>query len=176
MNSDTNLKVVKAIRIILLVIACVMLFTGAIKTGIYNAQKAQLEKEVATDVSKIKVEFLKKKSYYKSSEGQYGMGYYHVDYTCRFVNNTKVDWTYLSLETAVYDKSGKKVGTITSSFGSSYESSDFRLKVGESRLETINLKDTQLYGLIETLYNSDLSSLRFETKITYGTYDEKSLK
>lgn len=171
-----SIEITKRMRIILLVIASIMLIVGFVKTGIDLAQKQEAEKEAATDVSKIKVEFLKKKSYYKSSEGQYGMGYYHVDYTCRFVNNTKADWTYLSLETSVYDKNGKELGTITSSFGSSYGTSDFRLKVGESLLETVNLKDTQMYGLFETLYNSDISSLRFETKITYGTYDEKSLK
>ena len=88
-------------------------------------------------------------------------------------NKAKVDWRYLSITTYVYDKDGTSLGTITSEFGSRYGDSDLRLKVGGTVIKKSGLKDNQPDKFFTTLYESDLSELRFESEVTYGVYIEK---
>lgn len=158
-----NVKTAKTIRIILLVIACI-----ACIVGVTISQKAA--KEAATDVSKINVQITDRDCYYNQNESPYTNGCYHIDFTYKITNNTKVDWGYLKITTYVYDKSGKQLGTITSEFGSSYGSSDLKLKVGETVTKSSGLKDNRPNDFFAALYETPLSDLRFESEVTYGSY------
>ena len=158
-----NVKTAKTIRIILLVIACI-----ACIVGVNISQKAA--KEAATDVSKINVQITDRDCYYNQNESPYTNGCYHIDFTYKITNNTKVDWVYLKITTYVYDKSGKQLGNITSEFGSS---SNFKLKVGETVTKSSGFKDNQPDDFFTALYETPLSDLKFESKVTYGSYSTK---
>ncbi|MBR3436410.1 MAG: hypothetical protein IKG97_01510 [Lachnospiraceae bacterium] len=160
-----NLRTLKIIRIILLVLACIAFFVG-----IGLSQKA--EKARKTDLSKINVKIVGKECYYNQFEAPYTNGYYHILLTYELTNKTKVDWKYLSVETIVYDKNGKTIGSLTAEFGNSYGASNLKLKVGEKATRDSELKDNMPSTFFMTLYDSDLSDLTFESEITYGTYYE----
>ncbi len=161
-----NLKTAKTIRKILLIVACVAFIAGV-------SMSQQAAKEAATDLSKISVKITDKECYYNQNETYYINGCYHIDFTYEIKNKAKVDWRYLSITTYVYDNDGTSLGTITSEFGSHYGDSDLRLKVGGTVIKKSGLKDNQPDKFFTTLYESDLSELRFESEVTYGVYIEK---
>lgn len=160
-----SVKTAKNIRIILMVIACV-----AVISGITNSQKAA--KEAATDVSKINVQITNMNCYHKQNDGAYTYGRYYIDFTFKITNNTKVDWGYLKVTTYVYDKSGKALCTIKSEFGQSYGSSDLKLKVGETVTTDSSIAENAYNpgDSFMRMYESNLSDLRFESEVTYGSY------
>ncbi len=152
-----NYKVVRVINIILFVVALISCMPG------YHRAKIA-EREAATDMSRIQVEIVEKKSYFDESNQKYC-----VDITYEFENKTKVDWDYLSLTTYVYDRSGKSLGTITSKFG---YSSSFKLKAGQTIKQDSQFAEYYLDDFFKTLYESNLSELVLETEVTYGGYSE----
>ena len=157
-----SVKVAKTIRIILLVIACI--------AGVSMSQMTA--KEAATDVSKINVQITGKNSYHKDNVGAYIYGCNYVDFAYKITNNTKVDWGYLKITTYVYDKKGKSLGTITSEFGQSYGSSDFKVKVGETVTKDSSIEENAYNpsDFFMKLYEYDFSDLEFKSEVTYGTY------
>lgn len=158
-----SIERVKKIRIILLVIACIACFVGASKSR-------AAEKKAATDVSKIKVQIVDKECYHKAAESEYRSGYYYVDLTYKITNRTKTTWSYLNITTYVYDKDGKSLGTITSEFGSTYGTSDLKLKAGGTVTQSSSFKSNQPDDFFATMYVSDLSELVFESEVTYGRH------
>lgn len=161
-----NVNTAKKIRTVLLVIACI-----ACCVGFSLSQKA--EKKAATDISKISVQIIDKECYYNQNESPYTNGCYHIDFTYKIINNAKVDWRYLVITTYVFDKDGTSLGTITSEFGSPYGSSDLKLKVSDTITKKAGFKDNQPDSFFSTIYESELSDLKFESEVTDGTYIKK---
>lgn len=140
------------------------LFVVALVSCLTGYTKAKMaEHDAETDITKIKVEIVGKKSYFDEYTQKYC-----VDITYELQNKTKVDWVSLTLKTYVYDQTGKSLGTITTTF--SY--SDFKLKAGQTIRRDSQFAEYYLDDFFETLYEYDLSDLVLETEITYGNYSE----
>ncbi len=162
------MKVMKRIRIILLIVAIIACIAG------YPIAK-DAEHEAATDVTKIDIQVVDKECYFDEDSGAYMYGKYVINLKLEFTNDTDVDWSYLNVSTRVFDKDGEQLGTITSSFGSSYGDSDFLLEEDETITRKTSLSENKGYedDFFVALYNSDLSDLVFECEVTDGRYIEE---
>ena len=158
-----SISVAKKIRIALLVVACITFIVG-----IVLSKKAD-EKD-ARDLSKITAEVIGKETHFNEYEKGYTTGMYYIDLTYTIKNSGRSTWCYLEVTTFVYDKNDRNIGKIKSTFGESYGPSDLKLAPGESVKQYTQLKDNIPDDFFVTLYDSDLSDLKFECQITYGSY------
>ena len=157
-----SIKALRIIRIILLGIAVIACAVG------FNLSKTAAQK-AATDVSKIDVEIIDKKGYVKSD---YSSKHYYIDFTFKITNRSGVEWASLDIKTEVFDKNGRSLGTITTPFGSTYGSNALGLEVGETitKVSTIDVSQNNVDDFFAAMYESDLSDLRYESRVTSGNY------
>lgn len=162
-----SIKVFKTIRIILLVVSCITLIAGIVLSK-------QADEEDRRDLSKIDIQVTEKRAYYSQPESVYSSGKYHVELTFQIQNTGRSTWTSLSVTTVVYDKNGRNLGTINSTFDAGYGINQTSVSKLVSPGETVRwcteLVEAYPNDFMMELYEKDISAFRFESSITYGRY------
>ena len=102
--------------------------------------------------------------------------YYYV-YTDFTINNqTGATIDYLEVTTYFKDSKGKTVGTMTSTFGSSYGNSTLNLKAHKKTIEETYLSEwyssSSMSDLFVTLYNNGIDGLTITYEITYVKWSD----
>jgi len=97
--------------------------------------------------------------------------YYYVYTDFTIENHTGATIDYLEVTTYFKDDKGKSVGTMTSTFGSSYGKSSLNLKACDKAIEETYLSEwynsSSMSDLFVTLYNNGLDGLTITYEITY---------
>lgn len=159
-------KILRTVRIALSIIAII---TCCICVIVKTVSARKAEKAAATDISKISVMFTEKESRYGSSSNYYDTNY-HIAYTMKITNNTKVDWAYLEITTKIYSKNNEFLGSISSTVGAKRD--DYILKVGETAKSITEIEASRPDAFFKELYESELSDLIYKSEVTFGRYYE----
>ena len=128
------------------------------------------DNERAHSIKRILVKLESKRVSYSAEERGYWNGVYHITLNYSVQNNAKAAISSFELETYVYDKDGKQLGTVRTSF------SGLNLQPGSStELQTtisdgVPVSDT----FFISLYEIDLSIFQIEYKITGVNYKDGS--
>lgn len=132
---------IKKAQTILLVIAIIAFIAGAVLSF-------QEEQKRAHDVSDISIQLV---SSYTGYDGNYPNVY--ADF--KVANNTKATLTYLKFITTVKSSSGKTIGTITYSFGSTLSwSSSLDMEPGENETITASVSGSMYESSWSDLFSS----------------------
>ncbi len=93
--------------------------------------------------------------------------YLYTDFT--IINNTGATIDYLEVTAYFKDSKGKSVGTMTSTFGSSYGNSSLNLKAHQKTIESTYLSEwynsSSMSDLFVTLYNDGMNGLTVSYEI-----------
>lgn len=103
----------------------------------------------------------------------YSYYYFHSDY--KITNNTAKTIDYIKVVTYVSDKSGKSLGTITSTFGSEYGSDVLNLKAHESTIQETYLSEYSskyMDNFFVTLYNNGIKNFVVTHEIVNVTWSD----
>lgn len=153
----------KLLKVLIPIITIVLLIVGI--------KACSAAKEAAHDVSKIDIQVINKESYSGIDENSWSNSEtYYVKLTYNITNNTKVDWGYLDIKTYVYTMNNELLGTISTQYGTSLGTSDFRIDRGESLKKTTEISTNNPDDFFTRLYESDLSQFRFKSEVSYGSY------
>jgi len=85
--------------------------------------------------------------------------YYYVYTDYKITNKTAKTIDYIEVVTYVTDQNGKSLGTITSSFGSTYGNNTLNLKTHKSTIQEKYLSGYQSDSFFVTLYNNGIQDL-----------------
>lgn len=156
----------RVVRIVLFVVACLTFVYGLIKSqGADNAR--------AHDLSKIVVELQSKNVYFNSDEDGYRNGAYHINIQYSIHNNTSHTICTLYVETFVYDKKGKELGTLKTTFG---EGSNEGLWLEPGKTVTIESDYFESVPVDNdffiVLYENKLSTFRIENKVISARFED----
>ena len=155
------------IQNILMFFVCVVLIVGLTLTNIKTAERKHDVDDIKISVTDISTSI---------EDGYYSTKYY-VNMDFKIENKSKAKANLQRLDVTMYltDKSGKSIGTITSSFGSSYSSSsELNLERGKNTILSSYLSATgnNCSSVFSELYNNGLKNCNVEYKITYARWTD----
>lgn len=151
-----NLETLSKTKKICLVITCIFFIVGLFLSS--NASN-----ERAHNAEKIDIELL-------SFEQKEDDRYYYIYFDYKITNRGKATVDYVNIKTTFKDKNGKVIGSMTSTFGSSFGSEGLNIEKGKNVVMETYLKESQtspyISDLFIELYNNELSDYTVTHTIT----------
>lgn len=157
-----KLGLVKKIRTILLVVACISFCVGLALSQEKNKERAHNPKDIEIEIIDCE-------------SGADNRSYY-VNLEYKITNDTKEELYCVNVTASFKDKNGDLIGTVTSTHGSQMGYAALKLGSDESTKQQVQLSEYQSASsyddIFVELYNNGIEDMEIEYEITYVKWSD----